>query len=83
MANQDHSWTFVQINVEKTYPFWMKTYLIWRVVGGGEGVSRALTKKTYPMLFLHSQGPLGMNPTLLELMFTLPSSLTGHNFDDF
>ena len=36
----------------------MKTYLIWKVRGGGGGVQRALTKKTYPVLFLHSRGPL-------------------------
>ena len=39
------------------------TFFEWRhtLFGrwGGWGVLRALTKKTYPMLFLHSWGPLG------------------------
>ena len=42
---------------KKTYLFWMKTYLIWKVRGGG--LVRGLTKKTYPVLFLQSRGPLG------------------------
>ena len=32
---------------KKTYHFWMKTYLIWKMVGG-EGVRGALTKKVDP-----------------------------------
>ena len=46
-----HSDSFVMYIIrfvkKKTYPFWMKTYHIWKVVGGG-GVARALMKKIDP-----------------------------------
>jgi len=38
---------FFKRRVEKTYPFWMKTYPIWKAVGG----LRALTKKIDPSSF--------------------------------
>jgi len=55
---------FFKRSMEKTYFFWTKTYLIWKVVGGGGGGGRgegteSLTKKIYPMLFLKYLGPLG------------------------
>ena len=59
---------FFKRGVEKTYPFCMKTYPIWKE---GWEVPDGLEKKNYPVLFLKSLGPLG--PTLV---FFLESCLT-------
>ena len=57
MAHQDHSWKIFQNKCAKNIPF-LDENIPYLEAGRGGGVSRALTKKTYPMLFLHSWGLL-------------------------
>jgi hypothetical protein len=38
----------LQKRVEKTYPFWTKTYLIWKVGGGGGKGTDGLNQKNLP-----------------------------------
>ena len=44
-------------NFFKTYLFWMKTYPIWKAVGGGGG-TKSLNQKNRPRVVFKFLGPL-------------------------